>query len=256
MIKGVVIQLAPDLYDEACELGRARYENNRQHGVLKNDIKGVDPVHGDSEGVAGELAFAQLVDADPAQWAEIRRIGVTSAAQGTDKGDVTFQGRCIDVKTTTYDSGHLLVYAHKLDNAQIDGYALLTGHKGRYTFRGYISRLDIIDGVEAGRFTMQSRNTYWIDQDALHDLPERHAELALDDSALLIDGCDRAIVGTHYGRAVYSYDLLIEHFMHEFSDLDHPSEAAVEWVAYNVERGIDYLDHEHAPLIINLTAVE
>jgi len=226
--------------------------------VLKSDIEGVDPIVSDSEGVAGEFAFAQMVNAGDDVWAEIKRIGVTSAAQGTDKGDVTFNGRCIDVKTTKYESGHLLVYAHKLDNAQIDGYALLTGYKGHYTYRGYISRLAIIKGVDTGRFTMQSRNTYWVDQGALEELPLHHADLdaELDDDALLIDGCACAIIGTHCGRAVYSYDLLIEHFMREFSDLDDPCEAAVEWVAYNVERGIDYLDSERAPLIIHLTAVD
>jgi hypothetical protein len=165
LIKGSVIQLTPALYDDACELGRARYENNRQHGVLKIEIDGVDPIRGDTEGVAGELAFAQLVGADDT---EIRRIGVTSA--DTDQGDVTYKGRNIDVKTTKYESGHLLVYAHKLENAQIDGYALMTGYKGRYTFRGYISKQRIIQGVNEGRFTMQSRNTYWIDQDALGEL--------------------------------------------------------------------------------------
>lgn len=169
MIKGTVIQLTPELYDEACELGRARYENNRQHGVLKVEIDGVDPVRGDTEGVAGELAFAHMVDADTA---EIKRIGVTSAAQGTDTGDVTFNGYNIDVKATKYESGHLLVYAHKLDNTLVDGFALMTGYKGRYTFRGYISRAAIKAGVEAGRFTMQSRDTYWVHQDALTELPQ------------------------------------------------------------------------------------
>ena len=75
-----MIQLTPELYDEACELGvNARYENNRQHGVLKVEIDGVDPIAGDTEGVAGELAFAHLVGADTT---EIKRIGVTSHSTG------------------------------------------------------------------------------------------------------------------------------------------------------------------------------
>jgi len=175
MIKGTHIELTAALIDEAYELGRARYENNRQHGVLKNDIEGVDPVQGDSEGTAGEMAFAQMVSAGDDVWSEIRRIGVTSSASGTDTGDVTFNGYNIDVKTTKYDGGHLLVYAHKLSNALVDGYALLTGWRGRYIFRGYISRDDIVAGVESGNFKMQSRNTYWINQNALGDLPVKGA---------------------------------------------------------------------------------
>lgn len=167
MMKGSVIQLTPDLYNDACVIGRARYENNRQHGVLKIHINGVNPIKGDVEGVAGELAFAQLVNADTT---EIRRIGVTCSTN--DTGDVLFNGHNIDVKTTRYDDGHLLVYAHKLKNEIIDGYVLMTGANGHYIFRGYISREDIIKGVDAGHFTMQSRSTYWIPQNALQDLAQ------------------------------------------------------------------------------------
>ena len=258
MIRGAIIQLSDDLYNEAVTLGRARYDNNRQHGVLKVDIEGVDPVQGDTEGVAGEMAFAQLINAGDDVWAEIRRIGVTSSAAGTDKGDATFQGRNIDVKTTRYDGGHLLVYAHKLKNTLVDGYALMTGYKGQYTFRGYISCEAITEGVEAGRFTMQSRDTYWVHQDALTDLPTRHADLHLDDDALVIDGCDLAIVGTtHDGLAVYDYQRLVQCFADDFSASDtcegvcecDYEEQAVEWVDFNV---LGALYDDRSPVIINL----
>lgn len=163
MIKGTVIKLPEDVLNEAYELGRARYENNRQNGVLRNDISKVDPVISDCEGVAGELAFAQMVDADTT---EIKRIGVTSSEQGTDTGDVHFNGLNIDVKTTKYASGHLLVYKHKLDNPHVDGYALITGWRGQYVFRGYISK----EAIKTGDFPTQSKNTLWVHQDALEDL--------------------------------------------------------------------------------------
>ena len=172
MIKNTPIELSPALLSEARELGRARYDNNRENGVLKREIAGVDPVQGDVEGIAGEMAFAQMVNAGDDVWAEIRRIGVTSSTSGTDTGDVTVNGFNIDVKTTKYDGGHLLVYAHKLKNTSVDGYALMTGWGGSYIFRGCISRQAVIEGVEAGRFTMQSRDTYWVSQAALTDLPK------------------------------------------------------------------------------------
>lgn len=167
MIRGAVIQLSKSAVDEARLLGRARYENNRQHGVRFNHIDGVNPVSVDIEGVAGELAFAQMLDADTE---EIKRIGVTSCEQGTDHGDVVYQGLNIDVKTTRYEAGHLLIYEHKLKNAQVDAYALLTGWRGRYTFRGVISASAVIQGVNEGLFEMKSRDTYWINQEALQDL--------------------------------------------------------------------------------------
>lgn len=167
MIKGAVIQLTDEQYQDAIALGKARYTNNREHGVLKTHIHGVDPVQADVEGVAGEIAFAQLVNADTS---EIKRIGVTSSEQGTDAGDVIHAGLCIDVKTTKYEGGHLLVYAHKLDNPNIDGYVLMTGYRGRYTCRGYISKEAIKVGIETDRFKMQSRNTYWINQNDLGDI--------------------------------------------------------------------------------------
>ena len=98
---------------------------------------------------------------------------------------------------------------------------------------------NVKDGVEAGRFTMQSRDTYWVHQDALTELPTRHAELTLDDDALVIDGCDIAIMGTtHDGRAVYDYNRLVTHFSDEFSAGADPDadceQMAIEWVDYNV----------------------
>lgn len=239
MIKGTVIKLSKTLLDEAYELGRARYENNRQNGVLRNDISGVDPVISDCEGVAGELAFAQMVDADTT---ETKRIGLTSSEQGTDTGDVHFNGLNIDVKTTKYASGHLLVYKHKLDNTNVDGYALITGWHGQYVFRGYISK----EAIKTGGFPTLSKNTLWVHQDALKDLPEMHADIQLDDEARLIDGCDCAIIGDCDGLAVYSYDLLIDCFTKQLGN----EEEAIEWLNFNVIGACI----ENAPLIINLTA--
>ena len=137
------INLHPRVRDEGYRLGRARYENNRQHAINTHQIKGVDPVKSDCEGVCGELAFAQMVGAGDDQ---IKHIGVTT--RESDEGDVIYNGVRIDVKTTRYLNGHLLIYSHKLQNPKIDGYVLMVGHFGRYCFKGFISSDEVRELIE------------------------------------------------------------------------------------------------------------
>jgi hypothetical protein len=60
-----------------------------------------------------------------------------------------------------------------------------------------------------------------------------------------IDGCACAILSCEEGRLIYDYDLLIKHFhdhedMKSLDDYDNEYESAVEWINYNVIRGIPY----------------
>ena len=72
------------------------------------------------------------------------------------------------------------------------------------------------------------------------------------DGAITYDGCDSALVGTakvireeqFVEVAMYSYELLVEHFKNEYlSDTENPiseDEAevdAMEWVDYNIAGG-------------------
>lgn len=72
------------------------------------------------------------------------------------------------------------------------------------------------------------------------------------DGAITYDGCDSALIGTakiyreeqFVEVAMYSYELLVEHFKNEyFSDTENPiseDEAevdAMEWVDYNIAGG-------------------
>ena len=81
--------------------------------------------------------------------------------------------------------------------------------------------------------------------------------------AILYDNCDSALVGTARLKrdsvwvevAIYSYELLVEHFKQEYlSDNENPitqdqaEEDAMEWVDYNIAGG--YLGI-YTPLIIN-----
>lgn len=169
---GTPVKLSKDLLAEAYELGMARHNNNRDNGVPLTDVDGEkDMFLADKEGVAGEFAFAQLVDAEESEWEKIRKIECVSAARGEDEGDCTHRGFRWDVKTTEWQNGHVLVMTTKLSGDRIDGYVLMTGEKGRYVFRGCISHARVLRGIRTGKYRMKSRNTYWIHQSELRPLP-------------------------------------------------------------------------------------
>ena len=57
---------------------------------------------------------------------------------------VLADGRTVDVKTTVYKTGKLLIRCGKEDK-KVDLYALMIGEFPKYTFRGWIAYDDIID---------------------------------------------------------------------------------------------------------------
>ena len=169
---GTPVKLSKELLDEAYELGMARHNNNRDNGVPITEVDGDKSMYlADKEGVAGEMAFAQLVDAEESEWDKIRKVECISAARGEDDGDCTHNGFRWDVKTTEWQNGHVLVTTTKLMGDKIDGYVLMTGERGRYVFRGCISHARVLKGIREGKYRMKSRNTYWVHQSELRPLP-------------------------------------------------------------------------------------
>jgi len=79
----------------------------------------------------------------------------------------------IDVKTTKYDNGKLLVDSRKGKKTEgVDFYALMTGSfPGPYTFRGFIAREQIIQPHKLG--LLCGYNSYMAEQSELTDeLPD------------------------------------------------------------------------------------
>lgn len=164
MNKGIEIKLSEEERDLAYSIGLERYEANRDAGVDPNLISGVDEIRMDQEGVCGEIALSKGLKQLDQDIEKIKDTSLRSVSRGTDEGDLIYKGLILDVKTTKYEKGHLLIKKHKL-NAQVDGYALITGWNGWYTFAGYIEK----DEVEkVGRL---EKNVYWIKQEALKNLP-------------------------------------------------------------------------------------
>ena len=77
-------------------------------------------------------------------------------------------------------------------------------------------------------------------------------EYTYEDESVQIDGCGCAVVAVEDGRIIYDYNKLVMHF-HECEDMksldDHEfeHETAIEWISYNVVRGIDYIDEGIRP---------
>tara|TARA_R110000851_G_scaffold9579_3_gene35551 strand:- start:694 stop:1080 length:387 start_codon:yes stop_codon:yes gene_type:complete len=71
---------------------------------------------------------------------------------------------------------------------------------------------------------------------------QAYAELAGNSDAVMplaIDGCDAAVVGTVVDSRgqiliVYDYEQLVGVFVEQFKELDDSTEAAVEWVSFNI----------------------
>lgn len=60
----------------------------------------------------------------------------------------------------------------------------------------------------------------------------------------IIEGCGCAVIRIEPNRVVYDYDKLVDHFykcegMTDLEDAD-PRFIAIEWVEYNVVRGVPY----------------
>lgn len=94
-------------------------------------------------------------------------------------------------------------------------------------------------------------------------MSQRHdpAHAPLNPRALLIPNAESAIINTTAeGRAVYSYELLVDHFYNLFRDPtapdDHDPTEAVDWIWFNVLPGLkaclslEYKEEHLTPYIV------
>ena len=82
-------------------------------------------------------------------------------------------------------------------------------------------------------------------------------EIAEEDQPLLLinHSYDKSIIGftSEDGRAVYSYESMIQEFM---EDEDCSEEEAQEWVDFNTMRALPYGDKGHNPIVITISREE
>lgn len=67
---------------------------------------------------------------------------------------------------------------------------------------------------------------------------------------------DHAVIGVSMDmqNVIYSYEGLIECYQKMFDDADDSLETAIEWVDYNVVRGVDYMG-DRRPIIIRTPTI-
>jgi hypothetical protein len=151
-------------------VAKNRNGNNRYFNVTNLKISAEDPHTVDLEGIAGELAFCRLFNVYP----DID----TDREPPHPLYDAVIPpppGFRIDVKTTKYDNGKLLVDARKgVKTEAVDFYVLMTGtFPGPYTFRGFIAREHIIQPHKLG--LLKGYSSYMAEQSELtDDLPANY----------------------------------------------------------------------------------
>ena len=135
----------------AMALARARYANSRKNKLKKTELPKASVLDPDIEGVMSELALCKYLGVYPDQ---VFEIGIRSVASGTDRGDIVFDGVCIDVKSTKHANGRL--FSMK-ENEAVDVFVLLTGRRGNTRWLD-VCPLTTSTGRSGGGITVYSRS--------------------------------------------------------------------------------------------------
>lgn len=160
----------------AREVGAARHMASRGASVFNARRSPRSDEFIDANGAAGEIALNSLLLMN-GQITELefyknidrlRDVSPKSALLRSDEGDLTRQGERVDVKTTHYPTGNLIVQAKKL-NCVIDSYALVVGdidQSALFSFKGKLSKEELEVAPQDGSgsiWVRQDRLTIWND---------------------------------------------------------------------------------------------
>ena len=127
------VSLSPEEQKIALWVAKQRYASNRSAGVVNARVGDQSDELTDLEGFAGEMAFCKLLNLYPDMSIEPQT--------GTFDCE-TAKGTTIDVKTTKYERGHLIV-GKKKEGCGTQVYALMVGSFPQYQFRGWVYNEDI-----------------------------------------------------------------------------------------------------------------
>ena len=127
-------------------VAKNRNGNNRHFNVTNLKISSSDAATVDLEGMCGEIAFCKLFNVYP-------DLDTDRMPPHPFHDCVIGNGLRIDVKTTKYENGKLLVDSRKGKEKtdSVDFYALMIGvFPGPYSFRGFIARHLLIQPHKLG----------------------------------------------------------------------------------------------------------
>lgn len=154
---GTKVTLSEDRLELAREVGEGRYTRCRSAGVYNGRHSGRGDDFVDVNGACGEVALLQLLleqglstDDFNESLRLILDVSPKSAARGEDAGDLLVGGQRIDVKTTHYETGSLIIAPQKQGSRSgVHGFALMTGDYTRgpdFVFRGWLDADSVWSG--------------------------------------------------------------------------------------------------------------
>lgn len=151
---------------KVCEsIARMRYENAREKGFGKSDILEVTSYKSiDVDGVASEMAAAKILNV-------YYDIETDFQASELPTHDLICKGKTVDVKTTKYRTGRLIVMPHK-KNDQCDWYLLVVGSFPEYSVVGYATYDEIVQEENWGDPFGRNKPAYFLDQYKLTPVEE------------------------------------------------------------------------------------
>lgn len=190
LIKNSDSVLLPDyIIDFAKKIGINRQSKSRYLGIRDLRFSKFDPLFIDQNGAAGEIAFLiMLLNKEIIDFNEfkenldkIKDTSPKSSKLGTDLGDIKLKnGYTIDVKTTNYMKGNLIIPEYKLNNSAVSHYVLIKGDikKYIYYFGGIINTNDI-KHVECEIKTNNGKKSYWLKDDLLNNINQGNNNLTM-----------------------------------------------------------------------------
>jgi len=107
---------------------KQRHQGNRDAGVEDKKIGPQSAYQTDLEGFSAEIAFCKMMNVYPDLSLGPRKYGVDA---------VSGSGWRIDVKSTTWPNGRLVVAPWKKDDEEVQMYALMVGRFPNYRFAGF-----------------------------------------------------------------------------------------------------------------------
>lgn len=147
----------------ALHIAKLRYGSNRKNNVFNNmAATNMTELQPDIYGAESEMAMCKLLGVYPL---DLFDIYVRSAKNGDDFGDIVYNNKVIDVKSTVYKTGCLLAITK---NINIDLFILMTGKDGVYTCNGGIKSSDLYKEENYGNNNGKFRQPcYFVTQDKL-----------------------------------------------------------------------------------------
>ena len=140
-------------------IAKHRQKNNRAVTPINTALASKeDPLYIDTEGVMSELAFCKLINTYPY---DIFNVEPRSVAKGEDNGDITFNGFCIDVKVTKYQTGKLISVSK---NDAVSLIVMMIGENGTYRLAGGMLSDDMYTDDRYGLPAGFSKPCYWANQ--------------------------------------------------------------------------------------------